>query len=258
MMLRMRFAKEENLRWIGHLDVMRSLQRHFRRAGIDMLYSQGFSPHPVMSIALPLGLGMTSGGEYLDLGAASAGPEEELLERLDRTGTEGLKILRIRRVGESRRENAMAVVRAASWRIGPGRPEDGSFPGITAARMAEAAGAMMAEESLVMLRRTKKKEEYTDIRPLILSWSCAKEGIDVVLAAGSERTLSPELFCRTLCRFLSLREDGLTGSVSGTFPEEGEEASMSMRTVFRIHRKDIFTENEGTLVSLGEIGELPG
>ena len=66
MIIRVIFGKEGALRFIGHLDVLRTFQKIFRRAGIPMAYSQGFSPHPLMSFALPLGLGLSSEGEYLD------------------------------------------------------------------------------------------------------------------------------------------------------------------------------------------------
>ena len=66
MKVRMRFSKSGTMKFIGHLDVMRYFQKAFRRAGLDMLYSQGYSPHPLLSFAQPLGIGLTSDGEYLD------------------------------------------------------------------------------------------------------------------------------------------------------------------------------------------------
>ena len=55
------------MKYIGHLDMMRFFQKAIRRAGIDVAYSEGFSPHMIMSFAYPLGVGMTSSGEYFDL-----------------------------------------------------------------------------------------------------------------------------------------------------------------------------------------------
>ena len=67
MKLRIQFSKYGPLRFIGHLDVMRFFQKAIRRAGIDIAYSSGFSPHQIMSFASPLGLGVESRGEYLDI-----------------------------------------------------------------------------------------------------------------------------------------------------------------------------------------------
>ncbi|MCR4891540.1 MAG: TIGR03936 family radical SAM-associated protein [Lachnospiraceae bacterium] len=65
--LRIRFSKHGLMKYIGHLDVMRYFQKAVRRAGIDVAFSEGFSPHPIMSFAQPLGVGLESNGEYMDL-----------------------------------------------------------------------------------------------------------------------------------------------------------------------------------------------
>ena len=61
------FEKKDTAIWISHLDLMHTLQRAFTRAGIDIVYSEGFNPHPQMSIALPLGVGTESECEVLDI-----------------------------------------------------------------------------------------------------------------------------------------------------------------------------------------------
>ena len=64
--IRIKYAKTGVLRYIGHLDVMRYFQKALRRAGLDVAYSQGYSPHQLITFAAPLGLGVTSEGEYFD------------------------------------------------------------------------------------------------------------------------------------------------------------------------------------------------
>ncbi len=65
--LRLTFSIGEELKYISHLDLMRLWQRALRRAGIPLAYSQGFSPHPRISLAAPLAIGVTSGGELMDI-----------------------------------------------------------------------------------------------------------------------------------------------------------------------------------------------
>ena len=55
------------MKFIGHLDLMRYFQKVFRKAGLPVAYSQGFNPHQIMSFAAPLGVGLTSEGEYVDV-----------------------------------------------------------------------------------------------------------------------------------------------------------------------------------------------
>lgn len=67
MKIRIKFSKYGTMKYIGHLDMMRFFQKAIRRAGIDVRYSEGFSPHQIMSFAAPLGVGMESRGEYMDI-----------------------------------------------------------------------------------------------------------------------------------------------------------------------------------------------
>ena len=63
MKLRVKFKKYGPIRFIGHLDVMRYFQKAIRRAGLDVAYTGGYSPHQIMTFASPLGGGMESTGD---------------------------------------------------------------------------------------------------------------------------------------------------------------------------------------------------
>ena len=67
MKIRIKFSKQGAMKFIGHLDTMRYFQKVMRRADVDIRYSEGFSPHQIMSFAAPLGVGLTGSGEYLDI-----------------------------------------------------------------------------------------------------------------------------------------------------------------------------------------------
>ena len=71
MKIRIKFQKSGPLRFIGHLDVMRFFQKAIRRAGLDIVYTGGFSPHQIMTFAAPLGAGLESEGEYMDIELAT-------------------------------------------------------------------------------------------------------------------------------------------------------------------------------------------
>ena len=64
MKIRIKFSKQGAMKFIGHLDTMRYFQKAMRRADVDIRYSEGFSPHQIMSFAAPLGVGLTGCGEY--------------------------------------------------------------------------------------------------------------------------------------------------------------------------------------------------
>jgi radical SAM-linked protein len=65
--IRIRFSRGEELKFISHLDIMRLWQRALHRTGIPLAYTEGFSPHPRISLAAPLAVGVTSQSELMDV-----------------------------------------------------------------------------------------------------------------------------------------------------------------------------------------------
>lgn len=90
MKIRIKFSKQGAMKFIGHLDILRYFQKAMRRADVDMRYSEGFSPHQIMSFAAPLGVGLTSSGEYMDIEVLSTGSSQEMVDRLNQVMVEGI------------------------------------------------------------------------------------------------------------------------------------------------------------------------
>ena len=90
MRIRIKFRKNGVMRFVGHLDIMRYFQKAMRRADIDIAYSEGFSPHQIMSFAAPLGVGITSDGEYLDIEVKSTDSTEVSLRALNAVMADGM------------------------------------------------------------------------------------------------------------------------------------------------------------------------
>ena len=82
-LIRAKYKKEDDMIFISHLDLQRLLQRAFRRAEINLSYSQGFNPHPKMSYANALALGTESQGEYVDIEIEDDISAEEFLTRIN-------------------------------------------------------------------------------------------------------------------------------------------------------------------------------
>ena len=91
MKIRIKFRKYGIMKFIGHLDIMRYFQKAMRRADIDICYSAGFSPHMIMSFASPLGVGLTSDGEYLDIEIGNELSSEAAVKRLNRVMADGVR-----------------------------------------------------------------------------------------------------------------------------------------------------------------------
>ena len=114
MRIRIKFRKYGVMRFIGHLDIMRYFQKAMRRANIDIAYSEGFSPHQIMSFAAPLGVGITSDGEYLDIEAKSTKSTQESIAALNAVMVDGIEITQYVALRQDEKK-AMTAVGAADY-----------------------------------------------------------------------------------------------------------------------------------------------
>ncbi len=157
MKVRIKFAKYGAMKFIGHLDMMRFFQKAVRRADIDVKYSEGFSPHQIMSFAAPLGVGIESCGEYMDLEVLSMSSVEDMKDALNRVMVEGVEVLAVN-VLPDQAKNAMASVAAASYQI---HLKEGSF-GIP--DLAQSVALFYAQNQILYTKETKKNILEMDLK----------------------------------------------------------------------------------------------
>ena len=97
--LRARFGRGEEVKFISHLDIMRFWERAFRRAEIPLAYSQGFTPHPRISLAAPLPVGVTSEFELMDVWLKQWMPPKSFLMKAAQQLPRGFEIFDVLEVG---------------------------------------------------------------------------------------------------------------------------------------------------------------
>lgn len=200
MKVRIKFAKEGIMRFIGHLDMMRYFQKAFRRSGIDIQYSQGFSPHQLISFAAPLGVGLTSTGEYMDIVMGECSSSEELIERINCQMVDGVCILSAVALPDDSK-NAMSIVTTADYRISFRENMAPAFD------LGQAIQAFMAQDEIMVTKKTKKSEKTMDIKPMIHAFYSTEDGCFMNVATGSTQNLKPEQVMATLYRFMSVEFD---------------------------------------------------
>ncbi len=190
MKIRIKFSKQGPVRFIGHLDVMRYFQKAVRRAGIDIRYSEGFSPHQIMSFAAPLSVGLISNGEYMDIETHAAMPPEEMADALNAAGAEGIRVLSCRLLGDAAK-NAMSQVAAADYtfwfRQGYGPETEEAVKAFY-----EEFCRFLARPSVEITKQGKKGAKTVDIRPLIYEVFPTERGVFMKLSAGSAANVKPE------------------------------------------------------------------
>ena len=189
--LRLRFVKTGRAVYISHLDLMRTMQRAFLRADCPLKYSEGFNPHPVMSILLPLGVGCASECELMDFALTEPLEAHRLPERLNAVLPEGLRALECYAGGRK--------VTELKWLSLTGEME---YDRGTGDALAEDLAAFFARDCLPVPKKSKKGMTETDIAPAIRSVSFRRGGngsmsLSAVLSA-QEPTLNPELLLTAL------------------------------------------------------------
>lgn len=184
MKIRIKFRKYGNLKFIGHLDVQRFFQKAVRRAEIDVAYTTGFSPHQIMSFAAPLGVGLESNGEYMDMEVHTFTGSQDTVDRLNAVSAEGIEILSAKVLPKDA-GNAMASVAAAGYTV---RFREGREPSFA---WKERLSDFNAKTSIPIQKETKKSTMEIDLKPGIYELSIDEDSIYMLLDASSSGNIKP-------------------------------------------------------------------
>ena len=198
---RIEFAKTGSLRYISHLDLNRCMIRAIRRSGLPAWYTEGFHPHLYLMFPLALSLGAESLCECMDVRLTEEVPEDEILTRLNAALPEGLRALRVGTPGREAVEIGSAVYEIT----------------LTGQDVRVRWEAFLAQESILIEKKTKKGMKTVDIRPQITQEALEEtpDGLTLTLRlpAGNEGNLNASVVtdaftaftegavqCRRICR----------------------------------------------------------
>lgn len=182
--LRLRFAKKGKAVYISHLDLMRTLQRAFLRAGYSLKYSEGFNPHPVISILLPLSVGASSECELMDFQLTEDADLAELPARLTAAMPEGITALEAYACERK--------VKDLKWLRISGKLE---YDARDAATMRDGLQAFFARPEIVITKKTKRGMGESDIAPAIreIGFTAGEDCVYLsAVISAQEPTLNPD------------------------------------------------------------------
>lgn len=225
---RIKFTKGEPVKYISHLDLQRAFQRALRRAEIDISYSQGFNPHPKLSFAMALSVGMTSEGEYLDIEMDSSYEGQELIKKLNQVLPKGFEVTQCA-LSDKKHPSLMSTIRMGLYQVvlhtaNPPSPSE---------IQVRIETFLLQKE--IQIQRTNKRGKTVEknIRPLIYRIALEKiEGKNIYmtleLATGSQGNLKAEIAVNQLACFgdIALDYDSI-----------------------KVHRVDLFAQAEGKFIS---------
>lgn len=198
--IRFTFTRDILLAYISHLDMLRLFIRALRRSNLPLEYSQGYSPHPRFTLALPLPLGVTAGEEFGEVYFSETIEPGFFKEKLAFQLPKGLELTNAFLVS-TEAPSIAALVRAASYRakLKETSPDDGKINFIK-----ESLEKLLSKEEIIMKRTNKKKKIIsTNVRPFIKKAEiCYKKntGLELMLEleAGSQGGISPVFFLEQL------------------------------------------------------------
>ncbi|MGN1421382.1 MAG: TIGR03936 family radical SAM-associated protein [Eubacterium sp.] len=197
--VRLRFAKEDRLKYISHLDINRAMSRALCRAKIPLWYTEGFNPHPYMSFSLPLSLGVESLCESVDLRILGDISNKEIKDRLNSVLPVGLRIVD---VYDNFRDCSEIAFSDYVYKF----QFDDNEQAIEKMRDILNGDEILALKKAKQGRKRILKE--TDIKQFIDKYSVSIRGevivLNIRLAAGPDRNLNPSLLFDTLIRLLDM------------------------------------------------------
>lgn len=274
--IRIKFQKYGVMKFIGHLDMMRYFQKAIRRAGIDIAYSGGYSPHQIMSFAAPLGVGVTSDGEYFDIEVNSSRSSLKSLDALNQVMVEGVSILEYRRLPDTAR-SSMSLVAAADYivYVKPGyAPDVHSLQELS--QQVQQYYEMQPE--ILITKQTKKSQLEMNLKDLIYEMKglnlkdftlrdgpLPEYGLFLKVSTGSSDNVKPELVLEDFCKFCGIAYNPLKYQVhrlevyakSEEIPVKGEQERKGYQKQLK-QLKNSFTA-QGKIfpefLPLGQLGE---
>lgn len=188
------FSKTGMGKYISHLDLLRCFTRTIQRSGLPVIYSQGFNPHQKMTFSLPLPIGVTSECETVDIQFEDTVSDREIMEKLNQNLPMDMKVLCVREP-----VHKAAKIVAAEYRM-----EAACDSLVSENKIQEFFG----QGEVLIARRTKKKgETAVNLLDFIRSWELtglSEQGfcLRVIVDAGGEKNLKPELLSKALAEFL--------------------------------------------------------
>jgi len=179
----LKYSRDDRVKYISHLDFVRLFHRTIRRTGMNFMFSQGFNPHPIMTVAQPLSVGVTSDSEYMKVGFDGDYSDEEVVETINNSFPPGYKILAAKRV--EGKEIDLTKLDRAVYTVEV--EYEGEYD----------LDALLANKELKVMKKSKSGIKESDIRPYIYSIEkiADENGIltlKMCLSVGSTYNLKPE------------------------------------------------------------------
>lgn len=186
---RLQFTKYGDMKYVSHLDLIRLFTRIFHRADLPLAYSEGFNPHPKMSVLLPLSVGFESACEYIDVEFRDGVGMLDCMKKLKGKLPLGMEIPQITQLNETSKK--AKAIRYASYEI--------TFTNPPSEKEIE---IFLNLAEVKVIKKTKRSEGLADIKPDIMDLYVANGKVYAVISAGSEANLKADLLVSAMEQYI--------------------------------------------------------
>ena len=224
-----KFSKEKDIKFVSHLDLLRTIQRVVRRTALPVVYSKGYNPHMSTALAQPLSVGMYSMGEYMDIVFSENIEEGHIIEAFNKNAPAGVKLLDAVLVKDPEEGKkippSMALVEAAKYII--------TIKYENTDMLNAEIKELLESSEWSILKKSKSGEKLVDIKTMIKNFSYAVESNSLIITAlvccGSKENLSADLVAQFI---------------------KNNTSSVSINAFVDIMREDMYVLAEDKAVSL--------
>lgn len=193
----LKYGRDDRVKFISHLDFVRCFHRAVRRSALNFEFSQGFNPHPVMTIAQPMPVGVTSECEYMKVGFVTELDADAIVDELNRSMPPGFTFYAAYKL--TAKEIDLTKISKAEYivEIECERPGD--------------INALMAHPELIVPKKTKSGVKDSDIRPHIfevedMGFESGIQTVRMIISCGSQYNLKPQTVVEAMAKYC----DGFT------------------------------------------------
>lgn len=251
--IRAKFARKEELKYISHLDMMKMFERALRRSRLPIYYSQGFNPHPQIVFGLPLSVGVTSDAEYVDFELSEDVEADKFVEVLNNNMPEGIDILEAKL--RTSKSNIMASISKASYEV-----LIGTYKNTDEDELNTNILRFLDKSEIVIQKQSKRKVRDVNIKPMIHKFKARFIGNNIEDIKQNLQFLNMALFnyIEKIKNFYDLEEAGelksyyvyslllSAGSVANLKPEYAIKAFSEFSgldlNVLKVHRTGLFVD----------------
>ena len=225
-----KYSKDSEIKFVAHLDLMRTIQKVIKRSELPIEYSKGFNPHMAVSIAQPLSVGVHSNGEYMDVVLSDELAEKYIMDKMNENTPRGIEILDVVKVipiEGKKKSQAMAIIDVAKYTI--------KLKCTEVENVKERMQSLCSLDEWNIIKKSKNGEKMINIKPFVHKFDYKIDdfviSISVLISCGSRDNLSAGLLAEYMKQNIE---------------------SINKETFVDITREEMYAYKDDKLVTLSE------